>query len=85
MSSLGEKRVCPQQVDARLLHPAEQTVTHGTFRHSLPPNPAAPDGTLACRRNQRGRLSHAIRAGNKDDDVSAHKREAGGSQGSNER
>lgn len=41
----------------------EQTDTHDTFRHSLP------DNALACRQNQRGHLSHAIRLENKDDEV----------------
>lgn len=44
--------------------------THDTFRHSLS------DSTLACRQNQRGHLSHAIRAENKDDEARVQ-REAG--------
>lgn len=57
---------------------SEQTDTHDTFRHSLP------DSTLACRQNQRGHLSHAIRLENKDDEVRCTK-ESWGSEGCNER
>lgn len=52
--------------------------THDTFRHSLS------DSTLACRQNQRGHLSHAIRAENKDDEARCTKG-SWGSEGCNER
>lgn len=57
---------------------SEQTDTHDTFRHS------PPDSTLACRQNQRGHLSHAIRAENKDDEVQRTKK-SWGSKRCNER
>lgn len=75
-SYLGEKQVCPQQVNMWLPHPPKQT--HDTFPHSLP------DNTVACGQNQRRRLSHAIRAENTDDEV-PHTKETWGSEGCNER
>lgn len=57
---------------------SEETDTHDTFPHSLP------DSTLACRQNQRGHLSHAIRVESKDDEVRCTK-ESWGSEGCNER
>lgn len=51
LSSAGE-RAAPSS--------SEPTDAHAAFRRSLP------DSALACRRNQRGHPSRAIRAENKD-------------------
>ena len=77
-SYLGERRVCPQRVNARLPHPQSRQ-THMTLFDTL-----FPDSTLAWRQNQRGHLSHAIRAENKDDGVRGTKK-SWGSEGCNER
>lgn len=77
-SHLGEKTGLSSAGEYAAPSSSKQTDTHDTFRHSLP------DSTLACRQNQRGHLSHAIRAENKDDEVRCTKG-SWGSEGCNER